>query len=355
MTTMEETIGTQSGGAVLPDHPQPLAWDRCVAESQGGTIFQTWDWGEARRASGWVPHRLSVHDASSHLVAVAQMGLRQVGPLRVAYCQRGPVWASTDGLQEILVQIRAFAADSGAAFVKVNPDLALGSPELERFRDAGYVLNPSQHYMHRATYRIDLTADEAALLQKMEGRTRRAIARSSRDGVEVDTGADHGLLDRFLDLAQATARRQRFAVPDHDFLVSLLDTLGRDGRMRLSVGRLGSQDVSAAVHLFFAGRCSYMWGGSTDDRVLKRSNASQALHWATMRAARTGGYRVYDLQGTHLDAAGEPDGGTAFFKRGFGGELCRLVGDLELPLRGGLYQAWKRLEPLYLRRKGGTR
>lgn len=330
-------------------------WDDYLARTEGGTIFQTWAWGEARRLSGWHPHRITIRGEDSSILAAAQLGVRKYGPLKVVYCQRGPVWSNVESLRNLLEEMRVFARKEEAVFLKVNPDLKLDAPELAIFKAEGYQPCASQEYMHQATYRIDLSRSEEELLRGMEGRTRRAIARSKRDGVAVDTGQDSTILARFEALLDVTAGRRGFAAPEHALLEALRLRLSPLGRFHVHVSRALRLDAAAAVHLSFAGRCSYMWGGSTADKLLKRTNASERLQWEAMLAAKARGDEVLDLHGVTLDADGNPTGGIALFKRGFGGDLVRLAGDLELPLRKGPYIVWRRVEPLYLRQRSRVR
>ena len=101
----------------------PDGWDRYVESANGGTFFQSYDWGEARSRNGWASHRITDNAEQASAAAVVQVGLRRIGPWRVVYGQRGPVWSSLVGLECLLERIARFARDSGAAFVKLNPDI----------------------------------------------------------------------------------------------------------------------------------------------------------------------------------------------------------------------------------------
>jgi lipid II:glycine glycyltransferase (peptidoglycan interpeptide bridge formation enzyme) len=105
------------------------------------------------------------------------------------------------------------------------------------------------------------------------------------------------------------------------------------------------------VHLECGGRCSYLWGGRRGGG--ETANASEAIQWSAIRDARARGSRIYDLHGVPLDRGGAPQGGIALFKRGFGGDLVCLAGDLDLVLRPALYRAWRCGEGFYLRQKRG--
>ncbi len=353
--------GARAIRAVARVAPAAAEWDRFVASCPGGTIFQSTDWGHARRLAGWDIRRVHLDGGcgdddhhhgggGSDLRAAALLGFKRRGPIIAGYCQRGPVWKDPESLALLLDRIRDLAREAGAAFVKLNPDLLEGDPAVGILLDAGYRPVAGEAYAHRGTYRVDLTAGEESILRRMEGRTRRAIARARRDGVGVAFGSDRAILHRFEALARATADRRRFPAPGAAILEELRVRLGPPGGFRVAVAGVGGNDVSAAVHLFFAGRCTYMWGGSTDDRALKRSNASEALHAAAIREAIDRGASVYDLHGVPLDPRGEPSGGIALFKRGFGGAFVRLVGDFDLPIRPNLYRAWRGLERFHLRR-----
>lgn len=331
----------------------PGAWDRFVADAIGGSVFQTVAWGEARRKSGWAPIRLAVRDAEGWAAAVL-LGLRRVGPLAVLHAQRGPVFraGAEEALPALLDLVESRAREERAVFIKMTPDLERGDACLGLFRERAYRPVPGDAYAHRSTYRLDLSGGEAAVRARLEGRTRRALDRGVRDGVEVRSGIDGELVDRFLTLADGTAERRGFPSPGAPFVKDLVQRLGASDRLRVFLARREGKDLAGAVVLRFGVRCTYMWGGSTGEPKLRRSNPAEALQWAAIRWAIDSGCKEYDLQGVPLDGEGQPAGGLALFKRGFGGRLVHLAGDLDRPTHPAAYLAWRCLEPLYLWMKG---
>jgi vancomycin resistance protein VanK len=246
----------------------------------------------------------------------------------------------------LLVQLRGFAKSAGAVFVKLNPDLAAGDSDLDLFREAGYHDVSSDAYLHRATYRIDLSRSEESLLSHLEGRTRRAIARSFRDGVVVQTGNDSDLSATML--ARATARTAASdACPSSRRSPRTVHS--QDGFL---ISSHTWMDTIWPVRSISRSPASYV-GWSCADPCRRSANASERIQWESILAARRAGEHTYDLHGVPIDAEGEPTGGIHLFKRGFGGRLTRLTGDLDLPLRPSIYRAWTMLQPTYLRRKGG--
>ncbi len=353
-TRIVADTNTVPSAALVVNDPDPTDWDDFVAKADGGTVFQTVAWGEARAVAGWTPVRLAAIDDQGWGAAV-QLGLRRLGPFRVLLAQRGPMVrpGAEAALASLLGEVHARARSAGVAFVKMMPDFELEDHRLHAFRDHGYRPVPGDAYAHRATYRIDLTGGLDAVRAGLEGRTRRAIARAERDGVEVRSGTGPDLLDAFISLARSTSSRNRFPAPSPSFLEDLLRRLSDRDRIRILVARVRDVDTAAAIALRFAGRCTYMWGGSIADRERRRSNPSEAVQWAAIRWAVERGCHEYDLQGVPLGRDGEPTGGLTLFKRGFGGDLIRLVGDLDRPISTPTYALWRVLEPLYLGMKVG--
>ena len=74
-------------------------------------MLQTWEWGEFKRVTtGWQPLRLAFLQGGE-LVAMASVGLRRQGPLRILYAPRGPTlaWEDAQLRAAVLDQLQALA------------------------------------------------------------------------------------------------------------------------------------------------------------------------------------------------------------------------------------------------------
>src|SRR5215216_72935 len=74
----------------------PAAWNAALRALPYAHVLQTWEWGEFKRiTTGWQPLRLAFKHGET-LVAMASVGIRKIGPLKVMYVSKGPALAYED-------------------------------------------------------------------------------------------------------------------------------------------------------------------------------------------------------------------------------------------------------------------
>lgn len=197
--------------------------------------------------------------------------------------------------------------------------------------------------------RLDLHAvSETDLLAGMNQQWRRNIARSVRAGVVVQEGNLHDL-EAFHRLYQETAERDGFTPRSHAYFIRMwhsLTTVDDTGRrsLRLYLAHCAGEPLAAAITVEVGGRCWYVYGASTARN--RQAQASTAVQWHAIRAARSRGCHTYDLRGI-ADTLDETDplSGLLRFKLGLGGSCIETAGEWELALSPIWYRAFQ----LYLR------
>lgn len=104
-------------------------WNALLRSLPYAHILQTWEWGEFKRqTTGWQPRRLMFKQADQ-LVALASIGVRSVGPLKIMYAPKGPVFASDDPATWSLVldHLAQMARRERVIWLKIDPDVALAT------------------------------------------------------------------------------------------------------------------------------------------------------------------------------------------------------------------------------------
>jgi len=110
----------------------PAAWNAALRALPCAHVLQTWEWGEFKRATtGWQPLRLAFKHGGS-IVAMASVGIRSVGPLKVMYVSKGPALPYDDAAicAEVLDHLQQLARQERAIWLKIDPDViaATGVP-----------------------------------------------------------------------------------------------------------------------------------------------------------------------------------------------------------------------------------
>ncbi len=160
-------------------------WNSTLRALPYAHILQTWEWGEFKRATtGWQPIRLAFA-RDGQVVALASVGMRSVGPLKVMYVSKGPALAYEDTAlaSEVLHHLQKLARRQRAIWLKIDPDViaATGLPaELSEADGSDTPHSTGQSFMHllrdqgwrfsddqvqfRNTIVIDLARSEEELL-----------------------------------------------------------------------------------------------------------------------------------------------------------------------------------------------
>ena len=110
-------------------------WNAEIATLPGAHILQTWEWGQVKARNGWQAMPQTWRDEAGRLKAAALV-LRRTIPirgfssrLRVLYAPKGPLldWADQPLRRQVLADLVGFARKQGAIFIKIDPDLLLGT------------------------------------------------------------------------------------------------------------------------------------------------------------------------------------------------------------------------------------
>ena len=325
-------------------------WNAFVASSEMGHVFQSYEWGEIKTAQGWQPIRLALEEDGT-IKAGASILRRRIPFINksILYVPRGPIWDYTNkGLSESLFgALMEIAEESRAVFLKINPDIEDNERTSDFFLERGFTAS-KKTIMHQCTFRLDLRESLDDLLQQMESRTRYAIRVSERKGVLISDTSPKEDLDTFYRLYLETFRRASIPPQPYKHFLDVWRVLVSKGLARIFLASYQGQVIAGAFNLMFGDKCWYLWGASRE--LHRDTNPNQALQWHIIQWAKEKSYHWYDLQGVPCQVEkGDPSGGIYLFKRGFGGQFVKLIGEWDLVLSPNLYRVLNRLQPVYLK------
>lgn len=364
-------------------------WNRLIASLPNPHLLQTLEWGQVKAKYGWKPFyvlwlddgRFLVSDTTDHRPLIADrclaacLILKRAIPMRgfaarlsVLYAPKGPLfdWMNEPLRRRALDDLQSFARKQGAIFLKIDPDVVLGTGvpggAEETVHNGGQAVMSdlmrrgwkfsSDQIQFRNTVLIDLTPSEEEMLARMKQKARYNVRLAMKRGVTVRLGMADDLPMLYKMYAE-TSVRDDFVIRDQGYYHTVWKTFmsaSSDARRSpLAIPLIAEVNGEAVAGLFlflFAGRAYYLYGMSREAHREKMPN--HLLQWEAMRRAKAAGCTIYDLWGAP-EEFNESDSmwGVYRFKEGLGGRVVRTLGAWDYapnPLWYGLYtQAIPRL------------
>ncbi len=369
------------------------SWNQIIAGLPQAHVLQTWEWGTSKSQFGWQPFHLawrSTADGSVELVReptsagfgsrrqnqadygsfrAASLILQRAIPIRglgarmrILYAPKGPLlnWEEASLRRKVLQDLGKFARKQSAIFMKIDPDIVLGTGAPGSTQDQpnpqgasmiadltglGWRFSQDQ-IQFRNTVLIDLMPTEEALLAGMKQKTRYNIRLAERKGVQVRraTLSDLPLLYQ---MYAETSIRDGFVIREENYYRSVWATFLQTGKAQALIAQVEDQPVAGLLLFLFAGKAWYLYGMSRSQH--REKMPTYLLQWEAMRLAKAAGCRTYDLWGAPDEfQETDPMWGVFRFKEGLGGQVVRTAGAWDLPVQPLLYRLYTQLLPRWL-------
>lgn len=275
----------------VTEETDPASWDQLIRQL-GGHPLQSSAWGTLKSRFGWRAVRLATADRS----AAAQLLVRPLAGLAIAYIPRGPVTSGqADTDDALLAAIEQRARRHRAAFVRIEPhasDESAAAPPLDALLRARRYRSSARTIQPRASLVLDLTPPPAELWASFSKGHRADARRAEREGVSVRVGTDADVA-QMQRLLEATQQRKAFGIHSLAYHRELLRLFGDDAR--LLIAEHESAAVAATIALAWGAHGIYLVAGSS--RAGLEHRAGHLLQWHAIQWARERGARSYDLWG----------------------------------------------------------
>jgi lipid II:glycine glycyltransferase (peptidoglycan interpeptide bridge formation enzyme) len=369
-----------------PLDPAPPAWDAFVAAHREAHLLQTAAWGELKSAFGYSAERVAITGPGGRIVAGALILFRRL-PLHLgtrAYIPAGPLLAAEDDPTHpanvaLWQGIHRRCRQRRAVFLKVEPcDWYRPRPTLaDHLAQAGLRPSPLTEQPPR-TIVLDLSADEEAILKRMNQSTRYKCKLREKKQIDVREASPAAPADiaSFIHLMSLTGQRDQFGIYPPAYYARAFDLFAADERCALLLASYAGRDLAGVMTFRCGENAYYLYGASSNEE--RNRMPTYILQWEAIRWAKRHGAIRYDLWGipdaeeSALEAQfeqrqgpqpgqqpGQPheqqpieqhEGlwGVYGFKRGFGGRVVRSVGAWDRVYNPILYAAYQ----WALRRRG---
>jgi peptidoglycan pentaglycine glycine transferase (the first glycine) len=344
-------------------------------------FLQTYEWGQVKAKYGWEPlyavwtdKQFSViSDQSSvpeNCVAAALILKRQIisngfaARLSILYSPKGPLldWINESLRNRVLNDLQSFAKKQGAIFLKMDPDVVIGTgvsqsegdvPEkggqavMSELKRKGWEYSSDQ-IQFKNTVLIDLNPAEEELLARMKQKTRYNIRLAEKKGVVLRVGKPEDLPMLYKMYAE-TSVRDGFVIRDEGYYKTVwtLFMNSADPTCEPLIAEVDGEPVAAIFVFYFAGRAYYVYGMSRD--VHREKMPNYLLQWEAMKRAKAKGCAMYDLWGAP-EVFNESDSlwGVYRFKEGLGGRVVRTLGAWDFAPNPLWYKMYSEIIPRLL-------
>ncbi len=327
--------------------PSPTQWDAYVKSHSRAHALQLSAFGALKRAFGWQDEIVALMRDGT-IIGGAQLLFYRL-PVKlgtVAYLPMGPYLSDETAQTDLWNAIRTTSKKHHARFLKWEAGIFLDEAP-PTFASLGFVPSP-QTIQPPNTVLIDLSADEEAILARMNQGTRRKIRQSQKNDIHYyeATRAD---VSKFTAMMRITGERNVFGVHEPAYYERAYDLSVTQGDAALFLAD-HEGDCLAGIFVYKAGDTAwYMYGASAN--IKRNLMAAYGVQWQAMLWAKAHGCVWYDMWGipdadeATLEAEFQTrdDGlwGVYGFKRGWGGQIVRSVGAWDVVYHPLIYNAYK--------------
>jgi peptidoglycan pentaglycine glycine transferase (the first glycine) len=359
-------------------------WNSLVAKLPNPHFLQTYEWGQVKAKYGWSPlyavwdadgkwkvesdpHLLSTFHSPVAAVLILKRQILHNGfaaRLSVLYSPKGPLldWSNEPLRSRVLNDLQSFAKKQGAIFLKMDPDIVLGTgvPQgeddvvdhggqavLSILKRKGWEYSSDQ-IQFKNTVLIDLTASEEEMLARMKQKTRYNVRLAEKKGVTLRVGTQEDLAMLYRMYAE-TSVRDGFVIRDVGYYQTVWQLFMNSSEPGCEpiIAEVEGEPVAAIFVFYFAGRAYYVYGMS---RTAHREKMpTYLLQWEAMKRAKMRGCTAYDLWGAP-EVFDESDSmwGVYRFKEGLGGRVIRTLGAWDFAPSPFWYKMYSEIIPRIL-------
>jgi peptidoglycan pentaglycine glycine transferase (the first glycine) len=368
-------------------------WNSLISRLPNPHFLQTYEWGQVKAKYGWEPIYLvwdregrmkeersisKLSSAAFYPSAAAMVLKRQIlrkgfaARLSILYSPKGPLidWTNEPLRSRVLDDLQSFSKKQGAIFLKIDPDVVLGTgipssqedlinhngrSVLSLLKRRGWEY-ASDQIQFRNTVLIDLTPSEDDLLARMKQKTRYNVRLAEKKNVTLRVGTRDDLPMLYKMYAE-TSIRDGFVIRDEGYYQTVWQAFMPHGQSPVSslesphaeplIAEVNQEPVAAIFVFYFAGRAYYVYGMSRNAH--REKMPTYLLQWEAMKRAKAKGCTVYDLWGApEVFDEGDSMWGVYRFKEGLGGKVVRTLGAWDFAPSPLWYKMYSQIIPRVL-------
>lgn len=324
---------------------------------------QSYKWGLLK--SDWKWYGILSRDGSGRPRGALSVMVRKMPgmPWSMLYACRGPVCDLDDKecLSELIDGAKQLAKRHRGYVIKLDPDVPNANQAFsDTLKSLGFRPVPEtknfESIQPRYVFRLEIKGRSAEeLLMSFESKTRYNIRVAQKNNVSVKVETSDEALTAFADIMKVTGERDGFITRNRAYFARMLECLGENARLYMA--SYDGRYIAGSLAIHYGDKVWYLYGASSNaDRNMM---PNYLLQYEMMRWAVETGARIYDFRGVSGDLTPEnPLYGLYRFKKGFNGELCEFLPEMDLtvsafgkPVVDKLSKMYKKLRKSLYRRR----
>lgn len=301
---------------VIEEIASETEYQALFARTEFPHMTQSWAFGEAKRATRWLPRRLAIR-REGHPVAICQVLARKVAGLPVlARINLGPTLLAghADEAMDVLHAIRTRWRCLRRGVLLIAPAVPYSDESLRNLKTMGFRLRSQFRW---ASSRLDLTRSEAELRKSLASTWRNRLKNSERQGLQFIAANSPADVEWMVQRHSEHVAEKGFDGPSPALLRGLYRAAPADFMIFRAV-RAG-KPVAGMVAYRFGHTAHYYVGWFGPEG--RQWSAGNFLFWNASLELKRLGCTAFDLGGHNSTA------GFGAFKLGMRGAGYQLLGE----------------------------
>lgn len=301
----------------------PKEWNNLVANNPDASAYHFWEYGEALTQT----YRYSKH----YLVSTQNSEVDGIFPLihvrsvlfgnrliSLPFCEYGGIVTRMGLKSDVALRVAKLLVNAATElgrtldveYLEIREPLALSAI----LKASGY--EQSREYV---TLRIDLSKGLEQIWSDLGKKTRNAVRKAVKSGVELEVVRQREQLKAYYELYLQTQKKLGSPPHCYELFENLLNAFSHTNDMRILLARNQTKPI-AGIITFSNGKTIYWWNNASDLKY-RHLNPTNLLLWKAIEWGAENGYNIMDMGRTRKDTT------IYHFKSGWGGQE-RLLHDL---------------------------
>tara|TARA_Y100000817_G_scaffold234090_1_gene186402 strand:- start:390 stop:1397 length:1008 start_codon:yes stop_codon:yes gene_type:complete len=303
-------------------------WNSLLNDSFDYNIFQSYEWGELKKYSGWTPSRVQILD-NDVTKLIAQILVKKVFGMKVGWCPGGPLMNANNVIEgkSLLEKFKNCVSSEGIIILRCksySKNNDSNKSLFSLFPKSSNNITSSKTIIQNVT-----NADE--FLKNVRKKHRYSIKQSEKNKLVWKALDNTDGINYFLKTFQAMSSSKNLRLPLID-LMKFRELNSSKFKLISFCGLENNACLTSCIISIFNKKAFYHYAAITD--MGRDKSASYGMIYNLMKYLHSIEIEELDFGGLSEDGS---SAGVDFFKEGFNGEVVNRIGEFDIA-KSNLYR-----------------